>query len=221
MSLKSKRPKTGNEEINLTAVPGKAIAIVPEVCTGAHNPPADDPVGSYASRIARGWQETVRTILEVARVCADADRDMPSHLRQEFYRRLPFDRTVFSKLASIGRSPTLHNPEVEASLPPNYSILNIARRLTAKELDRAIAKKMITPDTKRADLERWMSNPNNCRYQAVLREDSGAAISNAAEHDKKVVLLVETWKASPALVEQWRRAPKAVRERFIQGIRKF
>jgi hypothetical protein len=158
--------------------------------------------------------------LSVAKLCAEADQLIPRRLRHEFYERLPFDRSVFSKLAAIGRTAALHNPDVESSLPPSYSILYIARKLTSDELDRAITNKIITPDTNRADLERWMSIPGNCRYHAVTRDDSGRAFSDVANQAQMIETMVKAWEASPALVEQWRWSPYAVRMAFLRELKK-
>ena len=122
------------EEDDVTPVP---------VFTGAQDNTDEDLIKFHASRIANGWHKSVGTILEVSKNCADADVKIPGHLKERFYKALLIDRTVFCKLAAIGRSQSLHNPDVLTSLPAHYSILYEARLLSPPELDRAIADKVV------------------------------------------------------------------------------
>jgi hypothetical protein len=160
--------------------------------------------------------------LATCEICAEADKEVHREERKDFYESLPFDRTVFSKLAAIGRCPALYNPEVETSLPPNYSILHIARKLTSEELDRAIAQGVISPDTNRAELDRWISNPTNCRYQALVRDThGGTSFHDAAKTEQMLKSLINAFEGSAALLEQWQRAPHVVRMAFVRELKKL
>jgi hypothetical protein len=184
---------------------------------GAH-PHRDDLISHYAVAISKGWQRSVEAILEVSKICADADDRLDLVQRKLLIIRLPFGRTMFCKLAAIGRAATLHNPELAGFLPPSWTILDLARKLTPAEIDNAISKKVLGPNSSRADLQRWMSNPENCQYAAGKRGRTDTAAISTAVHEEKFLSLICAWKASPELIELWRWAPDAVRRRFTRLI---
>ena len=55
-------------------------------------------VEDFASRIMKCWHRTTGGILKLARVCADADRQLAGPAKQALIATLPFDRATFSKL---------------------------------------------------------------------------------------------------------------------------
>jgi hypothetical protein len=221
-SSKPKKPVSVAETsgVQLPNIRGNDIPTVPEVCPGAQTTSDEDPIQSFAVAITKGWQKNVRAILEVSKICAEAANVLDMAERLTLIDRLPFDRTVFSKLAAIGRCLVLYNPEVESSLPPNYTTLYIARKLSAKELDSAIETKVLTPNCSREGLRQWVSDPNNCHYGAATKPRPDPA-SNAAQQGESIGSLLEAWKASPDLIAQWRRASYAVRIGFFRELKKL
>ena len=213
--------RTKNTDVPGTAIESGAVSVMDGLglCPGAQSPPDQDPVRRYAVNIARARQNTVDAILEVSKVCADADATLDYPQRMQLITRLPFGRTMFCKLVAIGRTATLHNPEIASCLPPNWTILDLARKLTPAELDDAISKRVLSPNSSRAELKRWMSDPENCQYAATKRANPDAATVNLAVHEDKVLSLLEAWKASPALVDLWRWSPDPVRTRFTRIIK--
>jgi hypothetical protein len=212
---KTKKPTVEVAKTQLPAVPGCDIDIAPGLCPGAQKLTGDDSVKHYAIAISKGWQKTVADILAVAKICAEADKKIPSPFRHRLYPLLPFDRTVFSKLVAIGESPALYDPEVGTSLPPNWTTLYVARKLTPDQLKQAITARVLRPSSSREELRQWVIRT----FPKAADLPDNAFFRNKAVHAAKVKLLLEAWKASPALVEQWRRAPQAVRTRFIQQIK--
>jgi hypothetical protein len=213
--------RTKNTDVPSTTVGSGAVSVMDGLglCAGAQSPPDQDPIRRYAVAIAQAWQKTVDAILEVSKICADADDTLDLLQRMQLIARLPFGRTMFCKLVAIGRTATLHNPDVVGFLPPSWTILDLARKLTPAELDDAISKRVLRPNSTRAELQRWMSNPENCQYAAAKRANPDAAAINSAVHEDKVRSLLEAWKASPALVDLWRWSPDPVRTRFTQIIK--
>ena len=200
------------EEDDVTPVP---------VFTGAQDNTDEDLIKFHASRIANGWHKSVGTILEVSKNCADADVKIPGHLKERFYKALLIDRTVFCKLAAIGRSQSLHNPDVLTSLPAHYSILYEARLLSPPELDRAIADKVVSPHANREEVARWASNPANCKLAAsTKRHQRGFAHATKAGQAAEVEALKALWDAAPELVHKWRWSVPAVRDAFVREIKK-
>jgi hypothetical protein len=233
LSKKPSLTELAADEVQNPTLPGPDIDIAPnDLCTGAHDG-TEDLAAYHARPIIRGWQKTVSTILEVSKRCATADEQMPDDLRQQFYDSLPFDRTIFQKLAAIGRSPALHNPQVLPWLPPHYSILYAARNLTPAELDRAHKEKIITPDAKRAVVKEWVKN---CRSDVATRDAAARprvsesptqveatepriSFSEERAHDENdFAALLDAWNTAPRLTSTWQKASEAVRQRFIRTI---
>jgi hypothetical protein len=221
-SMPQRKPiRTKNIDVPRAAIESGAMSVMDgrDLFPGAQ-PPDQDPVRRYAVDIAQAWQKAFNSILEVSKVCADADDKLDILQRMRLIARLPFGRTMFCKLSAIGRAAALHNPDVAGSLPPNWTILDLARKLTPAELDDAISKRVLRPNSSRAELQRWMSNPENCQYAAAKRGNRDTAAINSAVLEDKVLSLIEAWKASPALVDLWRWSPDAVRTRFTRIILK-
>jgi hypothetical protein len=220
-SMPQRRTIRAKINVPSTAIESGAMSVMDgrDLFPGAQSPPDQDPITRYAVAIAQAWQKTVDAILEVSKVCADADATLDYPQRMRLITRLPFGRTMFCKLVAIGRTATLHNPEIASCLPPNWTILDLARKLTPAELDDAISKRVLSPNSSRAELKRWMSDPKNCQYAAAKRGNRDTAAINSAVLEDKVLSLIEAWKASPALVDLWRWSPDPVRTRFTRIIK--
>ena len=111
---KSKTITARSDVVQLPAVIDNNIPIAPQLCPGAQ--PPDDPVDPIAAEIRREYRLTLQSILRVAKACAAGAQLNPLKTSQLFKnRRLPFDRTVFSKYAAIGRNK-LCSPNVFRSI---------------------------------------------------------------------------------------------------------
>ncbi len=64
-------------------------------------------VEEFASRIVACWHETTAGILELARACADADKQLAGPAKKSLIANLPFDRATFCRLVRIGNDPGL------------------------------------------------------------------------------------------------------------------
>lgn len=215
-SSKSRRSTADIHQTKLPVVCDHDIPTVPDLCPGAQ-PTGDDPVQYYAIAISAGWQKSVRSILETSKHCADASASLDPVQRKQLIDSLPFDRTVFDKLVGIGRCPALHEPEVESSLPPNWTILNIARNLTPSELTRAISEKVIAPQTNRKNLQQWMARNSRWGKPKPLDE---LALAKREGQAGEVRTLKTLWDASPELANKFLWSASAVRTGFIKEIMK-
>jgi hypothetical protein len=114
-SMPQRKPiRAKNTDVPRTAIESGAMLVINGrgLFPGAQSPPDQDPITRYAVAIAQAWQKTVDAILEVSKVCADADDTLDLLQRMQLIARLPFGRTMFCKLVAIGRTATLHNPDV-------------------------------------------------------------------------------------------------------------
>jgi hypothetical protein len=223
MTMPNTKPKkptiTGTETTKLPTVSGDDINVAPSFFPGEDGASEDDLVEYYAARISQGWHKAAESILNLCKDCAKADEKIPAHRKESFYERAGISQNTFYKLAAIGRSPALYNPDVLASLPPNQTILYAARKLSSTELERAIAAKIIKPNSNRAEVERWVSNPKNCRYGRP--PPSAIALAKKVRQAAEVQSLKELWDASPELVRRWRESMGAVRAGFVREIMKI
>jgi hypothetical protein len=113
-------------------------------------------VKSYADRIRTHWHRAAASIMEVARLCADANNRLSAPNKKELVKVLPFSSPTFSKLAQIGDDPRLQTQRVQKLLPPSYSIIYSVGQLDDNELEAAIKEGIVTPTLKRSDLDEWM-----------------------------------------------------------------
>ncbi|MEH2564094.1 hypothetical protein [Bradyrhizobium sp. AZCC 2289] len=174
-------------------------------------------VQHYARLIGPRWQRQTDTILAIAKDCAEANAKIPGRLRKSFYEQAKISAEVFRKLAGIGHSHALHNPDIAAALPPNYSILYIAKNMSAVELDRAIAAGIINPNSSRKKVEEWVADPKNCRYRAKHEPDE-IALAKMEGRAKEVKVLLNLWNDSPELARRFRQSMGVVKEAFFKEI---
>ena len=173
----------------------------------------DAEVDHYAKEIRSGWRTSVAAILLVCRLCEEARKTLDYLQRQQLIKRLPFEEATFSKLCTIGRNRLLLDEKLQKHLPANWSIIYQLRNLKAEELQKAISEKVLTPDTTRNELNKWLSE--NSTYK---KDDRRRAEPNKTYHEGLLQSLLAAWEASPEIVETWRKSPKAVRSRFFQAI---
>ena len=57
---------------------------------------------SYATAISAAWNKSVDNILEAAKLCAEADKELSASEKAELFEQLPFEAPTFSRLVKIG-----------------------------------------------------------------------------------------------------------------------
>jgi hypothetical protein len=114
-----------------------------------------DTVQSYVKAINTSWHKSTDSILETAKICAEAEKKLNADDKTKLYKNLIFSKATFSKLAKVGSQSRLLSEDVKPLLPPNYSILYDIAKLPEKDLRQAIKDGIINPNMSRADLEAW------------------------------------------------------------------
>ena len=114
-------------------------------------------VADFVAAIQINWQRGVDAFMSVARLCAEASARLTAVQKRELIQALPFGDTAFSKFVQIGTDTRLYAPDIQRLLPPHYTTTYAVTLLTDEELKRAIAEKVIYPDMKRNQLQRWLN----------------------------------------------------------------
>ena len=112
-------------------------------------------IQDYAKAINLSWRKTTDSVLETARLCAEADKNLP-HDKSKFFKELEFSKAAFSKLVKIGSHPQLQSEPVKSLLPPNYSIVYEVAKLPDDDLRVALKEGIISPRMTRGDLDAWI-----------------------------------------------------------------
>jgi hypothetical protein len=115
----------------------------------------ESTVQDYAKAINSSWRKTTDSVLETARLCAEADKNLPRD-KSKFFKELEFSKAAFSKLVKIGSHPQLQSEPVKSLLPPNYSIVYEVAKLPDDDLRVAVKDGIITPRMTRGDLDDWI-----------------------------------------------------------------
>jgi hypothetical protein len=115
-------------------------------------------IRSYAERIQGHWHNATESILEVARLCAEANDRLSAPDKKQLLEALPFSSPTFSKLAQIGTDRRLQSTRVQKLLPPNYSIIYSVAQLEDADFKTAIKEGIVNPTMKRADLQTWIED---------------------------------------------------------------
>ena len=125
---------------------------------------------------------------------------------------------MFSKLASIGSCGPLYSPEVQAILPPNWTILYAARHLTEVELVRANSAGVLTTNSSRAELLAWISEPGTCHSEKKRRAKPTWSVMAEAANEDQFRSLKKAWEDLPELRALFREANLVVKRKFVQEI---
>jgi hypothetical protein len=113
-------------------------------------------IRTYANRIRAHWQRATASIMEVARLCAEANNRLSAAQKKQLVKVLPFSGPTFSKLAQIGDDRRRHSNRLQKLLPPSYSIIYSVGQLEDGELKAAIKDGIVTPTLKRSELAEWL-----------------------------------------------------------------
>ena len=117
--------------------------------------PRDREVTNYIDHIGASWRRGVQGLMEVARLCAEANARLKAAQKSELIACLPFRQATFSKFAQIGADTRLNAAEIQRLLPPCYTTVYAVTLLKDEELSLAIAEKVLHPDMNRSQLQRW------------------------------------------------------------------
>lgn len=128
-----------------------------------------EKVKEYAKSINASWRKSTDSVIETAKLCAEADKKLKPSEKTKLFDVLAFNKATFSKLAKIGGHSHLLSQDVRPSLPPSYTILYEVAKLSEEDLKLAIKERVINPNMTRADLERWVAE----RKGEAHSEDEG------------------------------------------------
>jgi hypothetical protein len=149
-------------------------------------------IQDYAKAINASWHKTTDSVLETARLCAEADKKLPTDQKNKLFKDLEFSKAAFSKFVKIGSHPQLQTDPVKSLLPPNYSIVYEVAKLPESDLRVAIKEGVITPKMSRGDLGAWLER----RAGKVPASDSPlariiATVEVPSDYDPKKQALLE------------------------------
>ena len=147
----------------------------------------------YADKINASWRKTTESILETARLCADANKDLKSKDRARLIKQLAFNAATFSKLVKIGSKYQLQSDPVKSLLPPSYSIVYEVAKLNEGDLQVAITEGVINPGMTRRDLDAWIgkNNPKMDASKDQIRPKVIATVQVPPDYDVQKQGLLE------------------------------
>lgn len=192
-----------------------------------------DTVQSYVKAINTSWHKSTDSILETAKICAEAEKKLNADDKTKLYKNLIFSKATFSKLAKVGSQSRLLSEDVKPLLPPNYSILYDIAKLPEKELRQAIKDGIINPNMSRADLEAWTAEQRGGSKEGEDVKDRVIAtllVPSDFERDKELQQAIDKLKAEFGLVverprdielEAESRMYRKITEYIQKGARKF
>ena len=64
-------------------------------------------IQDYAKAINSSWHKTTDSVMETARLCAEAEKKLTTDQKNKLFRDLDFNKATFDKLAKIGSQPQL------------------------------------------------------------------------------------------------------------------
>ena len=70
-------------------------------------------IQDYAKAINSSWHKTTDSVLETARLCAEAEKKLRPEEKNKLFKDLDFNKATFSKLAKIGSQPRLQTDAVK------------------------------------------------------------------------------------------------------------
>jgi hypothetical protein len=150
--------------------------ISPEKTSGGGNMPEISLLPEYVTSINASWRKTTESVLETARLCAEAQSGLRSKDRAKLIKQLDFNAATFSKLVKIGSREQLQNEPVKSLLPPSYSIVYEVAKLNEGDLQVAIKDGVINPGMTRSELSAWMGKRKGDGSE-TSEEDHGKIIA--------------------------------------------
>ena len=121
----------------------------------------------------------------MARLCAQADKELSPAEKAQLIQQLPFKAPTFSKLVKIGNDPRLRSDDMRARLPNSFSTMYEIALFSDPQLEEAIESGVLHADASRADIEAVRKAPRRKRAtlplfdeDEVVQEDKAAPSSN-------------------------------------------
>ena len=114
---------------------------------------------SYAAAISAAWHKSVENTLEVARLCAQADKELSPAEKAQLIQQLPFKAPTFSKLVKIGNDPRLRRDDMRPRLPPSFSTMYEIALCSDPQLKEALESGALHSEASRADIEALRKAP--------------------------------------------------------------
>jgi len=147
----------------------------------------------YADKINVSWRKTTESVLETARLCADANKDLKSKDRARLIKQLAFNAATFSKLVKIGSKYQLQSDPLKSLLPPSYSIVYEVAKLNEGDLQVAVTEGVINPGMTRRDLDAWIgrNNPKMDASKDQIRPKVIATVQVPPDYDVQKQGLLE------------------------------
>jgi hypothetical protein len=128
-------------------------------------------IQDYAKAINSSWRKTTDSVLETAKLCAEADKNLPPDQKNKLFDHLDFTKATFSKLVKIGSQPRLQTDAVRSLLPPNYTIVYEVAKLRESDLQVAIKEGVITPKMSRGDLDAWLAEREGRGTEGAVKKE--------------------------------------------------
>ena len=154
----------------------------------------------YRTLICQKWVGTVKAILELARVCAEARENLDIDGFNNLQYSVPFGAAKLSMLRGIGSDARLYQSRVVCRLPASYSIIYQAHLLNDEELAEAVKCGLLYPSVKREQIERFRLKRRYTQLRAANSEvykldgvegmEKPVALSAVVEAEAKPVELV-------------------------------
>lgn len=161
-------------------------------------------ISEWAKKINVAWRKSVSDFLDLAALCAQADKAVKKSGRDELIKKLCFHPTAFSKFVTIGNDSRLKG--IRDQLPAKYSIIYSIAKLDDKKFRSAIEKGVINPRVQRSEIRALASPP------------AEAEKGDTPEPKITFESLKAQWEKSGLSRKNWEKASGKVRKSFIDEV---
>ena len=118
----------------------------------------------HIQRISGAWQKSRAAVFEAGRWLIDAKADLEHGEFEEMIENdLPFSRGTAERLMLVASDRRLRKAAHGPHLPTSWRTLYEITKLSDKQLERGIKKKIIRPDMERKDVEKLRPKPSKRR----------------------------------------------------------
>jgi len=124
-----------------------------------------------AKAINASWHKTTDSVLETARLCAEAEQKFRPSEKNELLKVLDFNKATFSKLAKIGSQRHLQLTDVKQFLPPTYTVVYEIAKLSEQDVRLAISEGVISLSMTRSDFDAWVAKQKGGGSEQESEED--------------------------------------------------
>lgn len=121
----------------------------------------DASIQSLAKAINASWRKTTDSVLDTAKLCANANDKLKVDEKKKLFELLVCSSATFAKLAKIGEQEALQSDPIKSLLPPNYTIVYEIAKLHQADLAAAVEKGIINHRMTRADILAWVAERNS------------------------------------------------------------